>query len=422
MRHFPLTLRPVLAIAALVAVVFMAHPITSAHADLAPWPPDPTPPAPSSIPLTTVALATAPDYPVWLEANGKRTDQTSGLTFVSRDSDGTMHFFSCDDIGALHRIDLNESKRPAHQTTGDGWMTITELTLTPKQLEAFGTFDAKADLEESALNGDVDPPRTSFLISVEGDRLDSEEKSAPRAQEGRIGIATVTLDAPLEHATHVTSVTTDKVMFTDSWAGDWQQPWEGWLSADPNAIRLPIAGMEPNRSFEGMAIGEDSAGNVDWWVAPELPYATDPLIPAPWQGTLPLFTYRSSPTSFGLRTQFLPPDARLESVTGMVLSPDCRTLYLVDRNSARLLRCALDPDGAITAVAVANLSLTGPDGIPYFLPSLESIALDDQGILWCAVDPWKYQPLPNKGQVLSDADKQRYADLVPMLYKFQKWE
>jgi hypothetical protein len=61
--------------------------------------------------------------------------------------------------------------------------------------------------------------------------------------------------------------------------------------------------------------------------------------------------------------------------------------------------------------------MPGVRGVPYRLPSPESIAVDDAGFVWIAVDPWVYEPATLDG--LMPRDVARYKKKVPMLYKFR---
>ena len=57
-------------------------------------------------------IKTADNYPIWMkDSSGNRTDQTSGLFFTG-EKDGKKMFISCDDIGKINRISVDESKKP----------------------------------------------------------------------------------------------------------------------------------------------------------------------------------------------------------------------------------------------------------------------------------------------------------------------
>ncbi|MEO7994742.1 MAG: hypothetical protein ABI743_10125, partial [bacterium] len=251
---------------------------------------------------------------------------------------------------------------------------------------------------------------------------DEETSSNPRAQEERMHLMQVSLDAPLPMAHSVRAVAPlDDLPLLREWPASWQQPWEGQQAE----AGIPVAGMEPNRSFEGLAQGYNHDGTVmTLWLAPEMPYAPDPLIPVAWQGQLPLYAIPRATTPFdaasgGPRLATLP--IKLESVCGMALAPDGSALYLLDRNMAKIHRCTLDNANTITAVATASLTLAGPSGESYILPSLESLTIDDQGHLWSAVDPWKYVPLTDDAHPLPAREAERYAEEIPLLYKFDEW-
>lgn len=373
--------------------------------------------------VRAVELPVTPGFPVWLEAEGVRTDQTSGIAFVDRTTEGGLLFFLCDDVGAFHRLTLWPQRRPEAGTTGEGWMRIEPVTIPLALRAEFGTGPAKLDLEEVAV---LPPPvaggAETILVTVEGQRLAAEERSDPGAHWPRNRVVSLTLDAPLASATTVTAIQQLPVVdLSGVWATDWPSPWAGWQPRSP----LPVAGLAPNRGFEGMAARwSDAAGSVlELWIAPEERYPADPVIPVAWQGALPLFTARvqGAAEPHAWRTQQLPAACGVMSVCGLALERDGSAVYVLDRNLSRIHRCALDADATIVAVETAQLTLRGPSGEPYFTPSLESLTLDDAGGLWSVVDPWKYRPLTPADQPLPEAEQRRYRHLVPLLYSFGAW-
>jgi|GEM_PF-6206579 len=380
-----------------------------------------------AIPVQSVDLAVSDGFPVWMTSEGVRTTQTSGLSFVERTTNDTLLFFSCDDIGALHRLELRMQDRPAGQTTGDGWMRIVPITI-PDDLKAnFGTGSAKLDLEETVWVDNQPPNMTAAaMVSVEGNASDEELAADPRLHESRIEMVSVEFDAPFATATKLIAVGPFlQSMVQPAWDQGWEKPWEGYQTRDT----LPLAGMEPNRSFEGVTMGGYrerpgmSAMYTEMWFAPEMPYDDSALIPESWQGTLPLFhsIQESETHAFRLRAQFLPPGCMLTSVCGLQMTKDGSALYVLDRNLQRIHKVFLADDGTFTAVDTAQLKLRDPHGIPYFTPSLESLTIDDQGSLWAVVDPWKYTPMPSKDQKVSARSRGFYTDEIPMLYRFDEW-
>lgn len=368
-------------------------------------------PTPAQISVSKSQLNVADGYPVWLEVGEVRTDQTSGIAFVERDANGTLRFLTCDDLGKIHRLELDEAKKPSGQTYGDGWMTLAEIAIPDSVKETLGVGPAKLDLEEiSYRDGGV-------LLSVEGNRSDEEAAIDPRMHEARIGLFFLELDAPVASASSVAAAF-ELPLLSTQWPDD--------PAAAMHAI--PVAGMPTNRSFEGVALGataitDDLGQPADAsviWIAPEEPYPNDAVVPESWRETLPI--YRAVIGQIPIvEPQSLPAELKLGSVCGLALSPDQSDLYVLDRNNRVIHRCRLNADGNITAVESATLTLLGPSGEQYFLPSLESLTIDDQGHLWSVIDPWQYRPIQPEDRALELAEVRRYEDLVPMLYKFGKW-
>lgn len=377
--------------------------------------------------MRPVELAVSEGFPVWMISEGVRTTQTSGLSFVERTASDTLLFFSCDDIGALHRLEVRMQDRPAGQITGDGWLRIVPIEIPDALKVKFGTGPAKLDLEETAWTNTQPPQMTpAAMISVEGNASASERATDPRIHEGRNELVAVEFDAPFAQATRLTSVEPFlQSMVQPAWDAGWEQPWEGHQTRDT----IPLAGYEPNSGFEGVTMGgyREREGlpalYTEMWFAPEMPYDDSTLIPEPWQGTLPLFhsIQDAESKAFQLRAQFLPAGCALASVCGLQMTADGSALFVLDRNLQRIHKVLLTSDGTFTAVETAQLRLLDPQGIPFFTPSLESLTIDDAGHLWTVVDPWKYTPMPRQGQKVSARAQGFYTDEIPMLYRFDAW-
>ncbi len=96
-------------------------------------------------------------YPRWLKNESYRTDQTSGITFISEDENGSDEFLLIDDIGKLHRL----------QILNDTIFTFTKINFSESVQDYLNKFP-KIDFEEIA----YDKITGEVYITIEGNGPD----------------------------------------------------------------------------------------------------------------------------------------------------------------------------------------------------------------------------------------------------------
>jgi len=79
----------------------------------------------------------AENYPRWLKNDLYYTNQTSGMTFLREEDDGTKEFLLADDIGKIHRLFIQD----------DTLFSFSELQFSDEVLNCFSDFP-KLDFEE----------------------------------------------------------------------------------------------------------------------------------------------------------------------------------------------------------------------------------------------------------------------------------
>jgi hypothetical protein len=310
-------------------------------------------------------LAPEPGWPRWLTtAEGTAADQTSGLAFVGRDGAGDRVFLVADDTGDLWRMTLQGR---------DETIRLYPIPFRGAAEETLARF-AKRDLEGIAYC----PATARLLLSIEGNVRPGAPAGAPFRDA--LGIFEATLDAEPLRASRVTRLTR---LALPAWDG---------------ASRLAAK----NRGFEGIAFRGDTLLLGLEGITTEGEGFADSTV-------FELFDLRA-----GTWSEHGTGRSGIETITGLDVSPE-GVVYGVDRNQLRLFTARFGPRGA--SIRSAGLSMPGVRGVPYRLPSPESIAVDDAGFVWIAVDPWVYEPATLDG--LMPRDVARYKKKVPMLYKFR---
>ncbi len=320
------------------------------------------------------AHAPLPGWPRWIEtADGRATQQTSGLAFVGRRDDGSAVFLAVDDEGALWRLAVAEPGAA---------IRLDPIPFTGAAAEALARFPKK-DLEGIAYC----PATMRVLVSIEGNAPrgeagdDRDRGAEPDDFRKSLGVFVAVLDPP-------DPLDASRVVGLE------RLPLAHWAAASRPAT--------PNRGFEGIAVREDTLLlGLEGVLVGEEGFADSTMIDVFDLGarTLRAFSTRS---------------LGIVSVTGLEVGRGGRW-YGVDRNQATLFAFRIGA-GGIEDFESVPLALPGVRGVPYNLPCAESIALDDSGAIWIAIDPWIYEPTTRAG--LSAHDVMNYETKVPMLYKF----
>jgi len=86
---------------------------------------------------TDLKITPAKNYPRWLMNDKYHTNQTSGITFLSKSNDGIMQFLLADDIGKIHRFFIRE----------DTLFSFSEIKFDVDIINYFANFP-KPDFEE----------------------------------------------------------------------------------------------------------------------------------------------------------------------------------------------------------------------------------------------------------------------------------
>lgn len=311
------------------------------------------------------------NYPIWLrDSTGRQTEQTSGLYFVGI-VNGKKNFISCDDIGKINRIEIDESSAVPVPV-------IIPVEFSAEVKTLFSKFK-KTDMEEIA----YDKSNNRILLAIEGHEYSSNDPMIYRQKEG------------------IYEMTFNKDIYT----------FDTLLTIK----RLPLpkeiyAYTFDNIGFEGFAVTKNFfyIGLENFQRANE-------------QFTDSTYLYILNRATDSLKT-ISTREHGISSISGLY-APDDRTLYGIDRNMKQMFRIEFDEDHNIISTQRILLDLILPGhkdmaNIPGIAP--ESITIDNDSAFYVAIDPWLsfYKPDLAQKKLLSDEDLFNFKKEVPLLYKF----
>jgi hypothetical protein len=312
------------------------------------------------------------NYPVWMmDSSGNRTDQTSGLYYIGY-KNGKKIFISCDDVGAIHRISLDEKNE-------DPVIKIDSIHFSKEAYEVIKYF-RKKDFEEIVF----DIKNKTVYLSVEGSEFDEIDPFKYQEVEGIYELAYNKDEFSFDTITSIRKLSLPEDIFE--------------YTLD-------------NISMEGFAVSDNFffLGLENYQT--ELNEFTD--------STILYVLNRNTNELKKINTREL----RIATICGL-FAVDDYTLYGVDRNARRAFYIKFNDDHSVRDFKVKDidLSIPGHKTINMILgTSAESITLDDEGNIYIAVDPWSkfYMPDNRDKKKLSEKEINNFIDKTPILYKFK---
>lgn len=318
------------------------------------------------------SLLPVDNYPIWMmDAAGNRTDQTSGLSFTG-ESGGKKMFISCDDIGKINRISVDESKNPPV-------FEFTEIKYSEEVNTLFNKFKKK-DMEEIAF----DSLNNKILLSIEGHELSSLDTAIYRKKEG-------IYDLSFNNDIHTfdTILTIKRLRFPEvvyRYTRD-NIGYEGF-SFTKNYIFL---GLE-NFHLEGTGFSDSTVIHI---------------------------YNRNTGTVKSISTK----EYEINSICGLYATDDYN-LYGIDRNRKSVFYINFDENFDVKDFKTMKLELSIPmhpdiNNIIGIAP--ESITFDYNNNFYVSIDPWKeiYKPDIAQRKQLSLEELDKFYAFVPLMYKYK---
>lgn len=312
------------------------------------------------------------NYPVWMKDSANiQTDQTSGLSYVGK-IDNKKIFISCDDVGKMHRLTVDESNNPPA-------LSIKEISFSDKIKELFQKFK-KTDMEEIF----YDKFNDRILLSIEGHEYSSHDPLIYRKKEG---IYEITFNNDI--TSFDTIQTIRRLWFPDE----------------------VYAHTFDNIGFEGFTATKDyyflglenyqKSGNE---------FSDSTIL------------YIVNRKTDGLKS-IVTGNLKISSICGLY-AVDNFNLYGIDRNRMSMFYINFNEDFSVNRVVIREMDLCVPlhkdiNKIIGIAP--ESITFDDEGFIYVSIDPWKdfYKPDLTDKKKLSPDEMKNFSDYVPILYKFK---
>lgn len=316
-------------------------------------------------------LQPAEGYPVWLkEGVDKQTQQTSGFSYTGG-SGSIRKFISCDDVGKIHRIEIDESGPEA-------LIRITEIVFSEKVKELFSKFK-RADLEEIM----YDKSTGKILISIEGHEYSSNDPMIYRNKEG---IYELSFNKDIN--------TFDTLV-------------------DIRRLSLPKEVYE--HTFDNIGFEGFSATKSHLYIGLENFQKKD------GEFTDSTYLYIVNRNTGGLKT-IQTGEFGITSISGLHAVDD-KLLYGIDRNRRQLFRIIFDDNHEVISSDKLVLELTVPghrDIASILGIAPESVTIDGNGSFYIAIDPWAafYKPDLAQRKLLSEEALFNFRKEVPILYKY----
>ena len=311
------------------------------------------------------------NYPIWLkDSSGKRTVQTSGLAYIGM-NEGKKIFISCDDIGKINRLSVDESINPPT-------IIITEISFSEQVNSLFQKFK-KRDMEDIY----YDSLNNKILLSIEGHEYSSYDPEIYRQKEG------------------IYEISFNKDILT----------FDTLLTI--KRLKLPkdvYAHTFDNISFEGFSATE----NYFFLGLENFQIKGDSFS----DSTILYILNRKTNELKSITTGEL----KISTICGLY-SVDDYNIYGIDRNRKNMFYIKFNPDFTVEKSVVQKMDLSIPmhpdmNNIIGIAP--ESITFDDAGNIYVATDPWKdiYKPDMEERKRLSTEELENFYTFIPMMYKF----
>jgi hypothetical protein len=302
-------------------------------------------------------------YPRWLKNENYRTNQTSGITFIEEDEKGNDVFLLVDDIGKIHKLEIQS----------DTVFIFNEIYFSTEVFKYLNTFP-KIDFEEIVYDkytGDV-------FISIEGNGADYLQYN---------GI--YKLEFKDDNISSNMIVDIKKIEF------------------NPNEKFIQY--VRKNIGYEGVAINDKYfILGLEGILNPDKSFSGNTLL---------LVVNKSD---FKIIKEIYTEEFNIVSIGGL-FSDSESLVWGIDRNNRTLFNLKFDDSLNVTSFKKTKIKTV----IPFYhnfeyTGSLESIAMNTTKNIFLVDDPWHSRFVPDSSILvkLDEVTVKNYKDFVPIIHKF----
>ena len=308
-----------------------------------------------------IVLVPDPEYPIWLKTSQSRTQQTSGIAFIKSECD-EKYFLAADDIGFIHLLTLKN----------DTIYNIDTISFTNDAYKYLTSFPKK-DFEEIVL----DPNTGEVYLSIEG--------NGPNFND-HVGIYKLIFENDDIFSKQIIAI--EKLNFKPEEEfykyTNWNTGYEG-VALDNNYFYLGLEGFVNNYQF-----------------------ADSSLIYIVNKSHLNIIKTINT-KSLGIHT-----------ICGLFSDEDY-SLWGIDRNNRTIFHILFDEKFNIKDFSKFESVkfIPGYHNLNY-LPSFESITMDEDNNLYIVDDPWKevFVPTQNILDQLNDETINNFKNYIPIIFKY----
>lgn len=302
------------------------------------------------------------NFPKWLKTNESRTDQTSGIAFIKSEC-GKKYFLTADDIGFINLLTFES----------DTIFSIEKVSFIDSAENYFSNFPKK-DFEEIT----YDKRSGEIYLSVEGNGEHYNDY---------VGIYKLRFKDNDVFSKQITSVI--KMSYTPASLfynyTNWNIGYEGF-ALDDSYYYLGLEGFYSNIQFA------DST-----------------------------FIFIANKSDLNIFKEISTKNLGISTVCGLFSDEDY-SLWGIDRNNRTIFHILFDEEFNIKDFSKYKgvTFIPGYHNLNY-LPSYESITMDNENNLYIVDDPWKEVYVPNQ-EILNKLDNEtinNFETYVPTIFKFK---
>jgi hypothetical protein len=301
-------------------------------------------------------------YPRWLKTDSYRTNQTSGITFISGDESGNDEFILIDDIGKLHRLQILQ----------DTLLNFTPIHFSKEVTNYLETFP-KIDFEEIT----YDKFTNQVYVSIEGNGADFIRYN---------GIYRLEFEGKNIHNNLI----------------------NGIKKLEINPDEMFVKYVRENIGYEGLAVSEKYLYLGLEGILNEVnSFSGNTLVLVIDKSTLKILK------------EVYTGDYNIVSICGLYAESDS-LVRGIDRNNKTLFSLNFDDSLNITAHKLMKLKTVIPSYNELeYTGSLESITMNKRKNIFLVDDPWHSYFVPDS-TILSKLDQltvKNFKEFVPIIYK-----